>query len=318
MRASANNQDEYIMLCRGLERMASLYKAKKNLSFNRKPETSIFKTVRFVMNNGIKEAVHKYRVHRSGVDRFLPNPESETAELKTIRPDNYFCDEKIAVYMAEFGEYDEIMEPVIRPDNIDYYLLTDRSVSENSTWKWLDPSACIPGEYRKNPVLANRWCKMHPHVLFPQYRYSVYIDSNTLIVSDFTALINRMGDYPVSMFQHKNRDCVYDEIEACLIKKKAARKKLIKHRDLLKAHGVPHQYGLAEATVIARRHMEQACISMMQDWWQAFLSGSGRDQITLIDVLWRSKINPSQITVLGSNLYQCDLFIMMPHHNTGG
>ena len=187
-------------------------------------------------------------------------------------------------------------------------------MKEDTSWIRLEPSRYIPEEYRNTPVLANRWCKMHPHVIFPQYRYSVYLDANTLIVSDFTALINRLGAFPIAMFRHKNRGCVYDELEACIIKKKAPRKALEKQRELLKAHGVPRQYGLAEATVIVRRHMEKECIDVMENWWQSFLEGAGRDQISLIDTLWKLKINPSQITTLGSNLYKCDLFILMSHH----
>ena len=78
----------------------------------------------------------------------------------------------------------------------------------------------VPAEYVSDPVLANRWCKMHPHQLFPQYPLSVYLDSNIRIVSDLTALTSAMTGFPVCMFRHKQRDCVYEEIHACLLKKK--------------------------------------------------------------------------------------------------
>ena len=314
MRPSADRQDEYIAMCHGLERMAALYKAKRHVSIDEATDGYVRRVIRLIKKRGLRESFRRYRIRRSGVNRILPvsEPSAEMEEL-SVGGDAYFSDEKIAVYMAEFGGYDEIMEPVIHPDNIDYYLLTDRFFPGTSIWKRLDPSTYIPEEYQKNPVLANRWCKMHPHEIFPQYQYSVYIDANILIVSDFTVFINRLKAFPVAMFRHKNRNCVYDEIEACVIKEKAPRDKLKKHRAVLEAHGVPRKYGLAEATVIVRRHMEQDCIILMENWWQAYLAGSGRDQIALIDVLWRSNIKPAQITTLGSNLYQCDLFILMPH-----
>ena len=266
----------------------------------------------YIRKMGIQKTFWRYRVLKSGVDNILPTAMDDSSS----RNRNYFSSDRIAVYTAEFGGYDELLEPVIQPDNVDYFLISDREPYPESKWKRIDPELFIPQEYRHNPALSNRWCKMHPHKLFMDYRYSIYIDANCLIVSDFTDLINRMGDFPVAMFRHKNRDCVYDEIEACIIKKKASRESLFRQRTVLENHGVPKQYGLAEATVIARRHMEKECIALMESWWQAFLTGSGRDQISLIDALWKEGINPTQITTLGPNLYQCDLFILMPHRRS--
>lgn len=319
MRPKAGFDDEYIEMCRGLERMAALYKAKKLPTDKEQSSMGVGRIFRAIKRLGVKGAYRRYRVDQSGVNQILPSAETGDADRKLQQEaDSYFSVDRIAVYTAEFGGYDEILEPVIHPDNIDYYLLSDRPLQTNSAWIRLDPADYIPEEYRKKPTLANRWCKMHPHVIFPQYRYSVYIDANCLVVSDFTVMINRMGDFPVAMFRHKNRECVYDEIEACRIKNKAPKKALLKHRTILESHGVPRKYGLAEATVIARKHLESECINLMEDWWQAFLAGSGRDQIALIDALWRSGIRPSQITTLGNNIYQCDLFIVMPHQKNRG
>ena len=318
MKSSKSNSSEYVALCHGLERMAALYKAKNQSVSKGQESPGVGRIIHAIKKHGVKEAFRRYRIDRSGVDQILSSAGREDGEKKPEAEDHYFSADRIAVYTAEFGGYDEIMEPVLQPDNIDYYLLSDRPLRTDTAWTRLDPGAYIPEAYRENPTLANRWCKMHPHVLFPQYRYSVYIDANCLVVSDFTVLINRMGDCPVAMFRHKNRECVYDEIDACQIKGKAPRKELQKHRTVLEAHGVPVKYGLAEATVIARRHMEPECIRLMEDWWQAFLAGSGRDQIALIDVLWHAGIRPSQVTTLGTNLYQCDLFILMPHHRARG
>lgn len=305
---------EYTAHCRDLERMAHLYKNKKSSLPGKKSRA--VRLLHSVRRGGLRDAIRQYRVLRSGVDQQLP-----VKDLENDAPDgnrNYFSRERIAVYTAEFGGYDEILEPVMRPDNIDYFIITDGVLQPGSCWKPLNPSKCIPKQYREDPLLSNRWCKMHPHVLFPEYRYSVYIDANFLIVSDFTELVNRMGDFPAAMFRHKNRNCVYDEIKACRIKNKAPHEALRMHGALLKKHGVPKKYGLLEATVIVRRHRETRCIELMELWWQAFLKGCGRDQIALIDALWEMGICPSALGALGPNLDRCDLFIRMPHGNQRG
>lgn len=317
MMPKKEGEAEYTALCGGLERMAQLYKNKKSVG----TETKNFESIRFLLSlyrGGFREAMKQRRIRKSGVDRQLPevNPSKSRDCSPGLR--NYYSRERIAVYTAEFGQYDNILEPVIQPDNIDYFLITDCKSSTSGVWKVLDFENCVPREYRRNPQLSNRWCKMHPHILFPEYSISIYVDGNILIVSDFTELANRIESFPVAMFRHKNRNCVYREVDACLIKEKAPRRALEADRNRLKEHGVPENYGLLEATVIARRHQDSRCVNLMEKWWDLYLQGSGRDQISLIDALWETKIEPSILGALGANLNLCDLFIYMPHKKQKG
>ena len=312
-----DREAEHNAMCRGLERMAHLYKNKKSITTG----GGNYEIVRFLLSlgrNGLREALRQRRIRKSGVDRQLPSANPAKSRDSSPECRNYVSSERIAVYTAEFGNYDDIPKPIIQPDNIDYFLITDRKSVPSGSWKVLDPADCIPAEYRERPQLANRWCKMHPHVLFPEYSASIYVDANTLIVSDLTELVNRMEEYPVAMFLHKNRTCVYREVEACLIKEKAPKEALEAERRRLKEHGVPENYGLLEATVIARRHRDPRCVELTEKWWDTFLQGAGRDQISLIDALWQMKIRPSVLGALGANLTLCDLFIVMPHQKQKG
>ena len=228
---------------------------------------------------------------------------------------DFFSDEQIAVYMALFGGYDQIREPVCCPDNIDYYILTDQEIPVESRWKRLDVQTYVPQEFLKDPAMANRWCKMHPHLIFPEYSTSIYLDSNYLITSDLTGLVNRMTDYPAALFRHKGRRCVYDEITACLEQKKDHPDRLAAHREALLEKGIPKNYGLLEAPVIVRKHNEEECIRLMDTWWDAFSSGCRRDQISLIEALWDLKIRPERLAALGDDFRKCDLFVTFKHSN---
>ena len=225
----------------------------------------------------------------------------------------YIKDERIAVYTSLFGSYDVLREPLLHPENIDYYVLTDQEIPEISAWKPLDAASLIPAYCQGDQTLCNRWCKMHPHLIFKDYKYSVYVDSNIWIFSDLTPLTAGLDSFPVAMFRHKKRDCVYDEIKACLKQKKGTRKTLMAHKKLLLSHGVPKHWGLVEASVIPRRHLDPGCISLMEEWWEAFTQNSRRDQISLIDCLWQKGLKPSDIGTLGDNLHKCDLFFQMHH-----
>ena len=227
----------------------------------------------------------------------------------------YIREERIAVYTSLFGAYDILREPMLHPENIDYYVLTDQMIPEESAWRPIDISV-IPESCHGDPVLCNRWCKMHPHLLFKDYQYSVYIDSNIWVFSDLTPLTARLDTFPVAMFRHKNRDCVYDEIRRCIKRKKGTRSSLRSHRKLVRSHGVPKGWGLLEASVIARKHSDPECVSLMDAWWDAFTKNSRRDQISLIDCLWLKGIEPSVVGVLGDNLQKCDMFFQMYHKDS--
>ena len=247
-------------------------------------------------------------------DRTLPPRADEPTPAWQNRPGCYLGDQRIVVYMAPFGGYDQVREPWIVPDNIDYRLVTTDVVPGTSAWKHVDPSDVMPPEVAGDPVLANRWCKMHPHLLFPQHQTSIYLDSNFLVASDLTALAAGLGAYPVAMFRHKQRTCVYDEIRACIVKGKAPREDLEAHERLLRDHGVPQNRGFLEAPVIVRNHADQRCVDLMDAWWSAFLAGpSRRDQIALADALWQLGVEPGTIGTLGPDFRACDLLVMLPH-----
>ena len=229
----------------------------------------------------------------------------------------YFRDEKIVVYTALFGAYDRLWEPMFHPENIDYVLLSDQPVPENSIWQPGEYEQLLPQEIREDPIRCNRWCKMHPHLLFPEYTYSIYVDANIRILSDLTPAAAGLDQYPAAMFRHKKRDCVYEEVQACIDQNKADPASLREHEKMIASYGVPRHWGLLEASIIARKHGDPLCVQLMEAWWKAFCAGSGRDQISLIGCLWKAGIEPSVIGTLGSNLQRCDLFLQMPHESSG-
>ena len=261
----------------------------------------------------------KGRKGNSGAGR-QPRTQSDTGiglaldrQKAEERKSLYVREERIAVYTSLFGPYDKLREPLMRPDNIDYYLITDQLVSEGGPWGSLAWRSVIPPQITGDPVLANRWCKTHPHLLFPDYQYSVYVDANIWILSDLTPLAAGLDDFPIAMFLHKKRDCVYEEVRACVEQKKDSPEALSAHEEVLRGHGIPPHWGLLEASIIARKHLDDRCVDLMESWWDSFLANSRRDQISLVDTLWTKGIEPARIGTLGANLQRCDLFIQLGH-----
>ena len=58
----------------------------------------------------------------------------------------------------------------------------------------------------------------------------------------------------------------------------------------MRAAGFPEHCGLFEAGVILRKHVPQT-LRLMEAWWQAYLHGARRDQLSLPFVAWREGVS---------------------------
>ena len=217
---------------------------------------------------------------------------------------DYFSDEEIIVYTCIFGNYDLPQEPVFVPNNCKFIIFTDQKISSNSVWK----KAEIPAElFNKQFSNAekNRFCKMMPHLLFPNHRYSIYLDGNIKPVTDLTEFVNLCTEFGMALHIHKARNCVYDEIEACRILRKSPDDALCKFAEFLEKKGFPHNYGMNECNVIVRDHTNTEVQSIMSEWWEMFKNGSvKRDQLSFPFLLYMHGIKPSFIGTLGNNVQE--------------
>ena len=317
MKPKGREQGQYLMLLNGLEDMARMYKDKKESRTTRLG--AVLSLLR--QRGGLREFFRRgtgriaYTLFTQWQNVSEPGETHAQPRADEVRRygESYFSETRIAVYMAMFGGYDHVMEPLIQPDNVEYFIITDGQMPDGSRWHVIDPKDVLPPELIGDPIRSNRWCKMHPHLLFPGFEESVYVDSNYLVVSDLTPLTATLKDYPVAMFLHEKRQCVYDEVKVCRLVKRDTAEALNRHERLLREHGVPEHYGLLEAPIIARRHNDPVCVDLMEAWWDAFIHASRRDQISLIDVLWQQQIPVSRLGTLGEDFRQCDLLIAMRH-----
>ena len=217
---------------------------------------------------------------------------------------DYFLDDRIAIYTAIFGNYDSLLEPTWVPDNCDFYIVTDQPIPNESEWKLLDidwKSIGINGNVKRN-----RYCKMFPHKLpvIKDYKYSIYIDGNVKPVTDFSAFINRLDEDGMGFHLHSSRDCVYEEAKVCIYSGKDTKESINAHMEYLRKQGFPEHYGMLECNLIARSHENPVMKKVMEMWWNEFCARSKRDQLSLPYVLFKNGINVESVGVLGNNIFQ--------------
>ena len=244
---------------------------------------------------GIKYILHylKWRVKKTVRQKEVS--ETEIPDTEANR------NARIAVYTCITGNYDTIKEPLYCNPDIDYFIVTDMDVPEESIWKKIDINE-IPGIEMLSASDKNRYIKFFPHILFPEYDFSIYVDGVIQIVADMAPIVENMGDCIIGVHRHNARSCVYDEARAIIYAKRASKEKVFEQINRYKNEKYPKGNGLYENTVLVRKHNDESCIRLMSEWWKEYMISCKRDQLSLPYVIWKEKFDPKKIYIIGDNL----------------
>ena len=193
----------------------------------------------------------------------------------------------LIVYTAIFGTIpDRLRPPARRPSDsgVRYVCFTDRADAFPDCGPWeLRGAVWTHADARRTA----RYHKILSHVIFPESDYSLWLDGNIRLMVDPWRIMRRhLADgVDVAAFKHRHRECVYEELEACVRLDKDGADVMRAQVDRYRAAGYPAQHGLAETGVLARRH-SPAVHEFNQAWWREIERGSMRDQLSFNYVLW--------------------------------
>jgi hypothetical protein len=168
---------------------------------------------------------------------------------------------------------------------------------------WTVRKVDVDDAMRRN---ANRYCKMHPHLLFGS-DFSVYTDGEVQVVSDVAewCAIARSSKTGLALFTHSMRSSIYEEKRACLILKKGHGEAVAKQVEQYRLEGMPDGIGLFEATVVVADLANEIAKTLLEAWWSEFCRwDSGRDQLALPYVLWKAGYSLDDVGILGLNVWR--------------
>lgn len=222
---------------------------------------------------------------------------------------------KVAVYTCITNGYDNVNNPILIDDDMDYFCISDSSKKTKSIWQHLEiPASASKYDY----AMINRFCKLNPWNIFSAYDYTIYIDGNIDICSDIRCLcsIAHNSKIGIAMHTHDYRDCIYNEAEACTILKRgnmdAIKTQMAKYRQ----EGFPEHFGMIEATIIIIDLKNDIAKKIMTEWWCELLqSKSGRDQLSFPYILWKNGFKISDVGCLGNNRRKNPKFRTRKHYN---
>lgn len=216
---------------------------------------------------------------------------------------NYFSTEKIAVYTSNYGANTPLLEPLTIPDNCDFYVFTDQEVPQHSVWKKIDAHFASYDLIGAPNKLKNQFVKLHAHLYFSDYPYSLYMDSNIQLMTDPTECIERMNTYGVIFHDHYRVDCAYIEIEHLHAQGLLSDKQAARQKAYLEKEGLPENYGFLECPVIFREHQNEIGQALMEEWWQELIKWGDSEEVSLPLVLYRRGIRTLELAGLGYDLY---------------
>ena len=226
----------------------------------------------------------------------------------------YDTNEKIVIYTVIIGNYDHLLDPIFKDDNVDYVLVSDIKPKELGSWKWVDANKYLPNTNLSN-VKKARFLKTHPHLIFKDYKYSIFIDGNIRCVTDVREFIGKIGKKTkIALHLHPYRDCIYKEAISCKYANKGNYKIIKKQMDKYKNDGMINNFGLFETGFIIREHNDPNCIKIMESWWDEINNYSERDQLSLTYVLWKSGYTANDIGVIYESILKNPKIQIVSHN----
>lgn len=222
---------------------------------------------------------------------------------------------QIVIYTCIIGEYDDIYEPIYINANCDYYLISDRKPEKKTIYKYIPIDEVIPLDVKDNTRM-NRYVKINVHKIFPQYKYSIYIDGNIIIKRDMTKLIKELPKTRIAVAGESYWDNIYVEGIRCIESKRDKKEIIMKQVENYWMQGMPEHFGAFLCNVLIREHNNPVCFKLMEDWWNELMQYSRRDQISFPYILWKNGFTSCDVKTLAPKPgFISDYWIFRHEHN---
>lgn len=209
---------------------------------------------------------------------------------------------KIAVYTCITGDYDEVREPLVIEENCDYFIISDNPGMSKEPYHWIDVDSKVPDKGLSNKD-KNRYCKLHPHLLFPEFDYSIYLDGSIQIKRPVGHNVTRVGKTGLALHKHRSGDCVYTEGIFLTWLGVVKKVEMIKEVSRFIEEGLPRHFGLRECSMIVTDLNNPRVPEIYGMWYEEYMKGSKRDQQALISALWKMGLGVDDIGNLGGEFF---------------
>lgn len=212
---------------------------------------------------------------------------------------------KTAVFICITGDYDIPSEFTPEPD-FDYYCFTNNSLIQSSFWNVI----YIDEPYED--ALLQRKVKILSYQYLPDYELLIYLDANMEMRAGLRAFLEQECDldhYDVVCFRHHDRDCIYQEMNACVTLYKEKIENIRRLERFYRDEKYPEHNGLTENTVLVRKNKDNVN-RLMDDWFRMIEQYSCRDQLTFYYCLQKQN---AKLQIIDLNVFDNPYFARHEH-----
>jgi len=209
----------------------------------------------------------------------------------------------IVVYTALFGECDRLWSPQpLAVGGCRHVCFSEKPRRQVGLWQNESQMKPGTGDMGSPPVwevkvvpkqgndrLSARHYKTLPHRYLPDADITIWVDGNIrLLVTPQYAVGHWLKGGQLAIFNHHDRDCLYDEAKFCLRVPRGViyKQELAQQTAAYRSAGMPAHWGLAETRCVIR--MKGPKVQEMGElWWSEIQAHSPRDQVSLPYVCWK-------------------------------
>ena len=144
-----------------------------------------------------------------------------------------------------------------------------------------------------NPRRRTRYFKMHPHLLFPEAKVTVWLDASTDITTSLYEILDYSEPHDLVGRTHPVRSCAYQEGVA-LAKLGYPVKPIATQLKRYDKEGFPDDYGLMECRILVRKNNELNK-KFNELWFEEYEQGSERDQVSMMYCVWKTQLDVNML-----------------------
>jgi len=200
---------------------------------------------------------------------------------------------RTVIYSCLFGSYDTV--PPDPGQTVPCFLFTDQPNLRAPGWC---VSTIEPLDPKLSPRRLSRMPKLLPHHVLPDHEISVYVDANLRLRCDLASKAEGLlGSSELAVFAHPNPASTTMHHEAAKVIQLGLDVREVVERVVARYEqaGFPDTLPLTENCFLVRRDSERMRI-FGQRWWDEYLRGSQRDQLSFGYACWKTGIVPALIS----------------------
>ncbi|MFW5872846.1 MAG: glycosyltransferase domain-containing protein, partial [bacterium] len=194
-----------------------------------------------------------------------------------------------AIYTCISHDYDSLKEPIHENPLFDFYVFSDKE-QRSDIWNFVPFDEC-----ERNDNITAKKPKILPHLYFPHYSHTIFIDANIFILEKLNFYIEKLlqSNSAIGQFMHRDRDSIFDEAQYCSQKNKCVLSSALTQISRYKKEGFNDSM-LPECNFLVRNHNDENLMRSATLWWNEVCANKDvdRDQISYPYALWKYNLQP--------------------------